>query len=692
MSDPYKYFRIEGRELIEQLGQGLLEVERAPSADVMARMLRQAHTLKGAARVVKQSGIAEHAHRLEDLFTELRDRTERPLPEDIDRALALLDQIGAALATLEPTAAPVEDSAPAHVAPPPVHGARPDSADVEALIRGIGEAQAHLGRVRPGLDEAARIGDLIELIDHQLAAIDARWPTAPTERSRIRTAASLVDELRTRFASLQRHVTRGVDRIDGELRQVGDAAARLRLVLADAVFHFLERAARDTAHAVGKGVVFWARGGEIRVDSDILTIVQGALLQLVRNAVAHGIEAPEERRRAGKRPEGQVHLTVQRRDAVIVFTCSDDGAGVDAAAVRERLKRKGLPATGSDDALIRMLLKGGVTTSSAVTDVSGRGIGLDIVREAAERLHGEVTMRSRRGQGTTVELIVPASVASFRALLLEAAGVVAAVPLDAVRRTIRITPGDVVEQADRQSIVWDGAHVPVWSLRGLVRSEEGHTKITRSSTAVVLEAGPPTTRTVHRAVEADSRTAAVIVDRMLGTGIVVMRPLPAMAAAAPPIAGASVEAGGRPRIVLDPVALITEAERGGIPAVAEAPPRPLILVVDDSLTTRMLEQTILESAGYDVTLASSGEEGLVKARERDYALFLVDVEMPGIDGFHFLEQVRADPVLRRIPAILVTSRASDDDHRRGRDVGAQGYIVKSAFDQAAFLDQIRSLV
>jgi two-component system chemotaxis sensor kinase CheA len=186
--------------------------------------------------------------------------------------------------------------------------------------------------------------------------------------------------------------------------------------------------------------------------------------------------------------------------------------------------------------------------------------------------------------------------------------------------------------------------------------------------------------------------AALAVDRLLGTATVVLRPLPSYASASDMVAGAALDVDGNPRLVLEPVALVAAA-LASAHAPTEAPvPRPPILVIDDSLTTRMLERSILESAGFDVDVASSGEEGLDKATHKAYALFLVDVEMPGIDGFTFIERTRRDPALRGVPAILVSSRSAPEDRRRGEAVGASGYVVKSEFDQGALLARIRNLV
>jgi len=194
-------------------------------------------------------------------------------------------------------------------------------------------------------------------------------------------------------------------------------------------------------------------------------------------------------------------------------------------------------------------------------------------------------------------------------------------------------------------------------------------------------------------VQTGDRSVAVGVDRFLGTSSIVMRSLPAAVAADPIVAGASLDAEGNPQLVLDPIELVALAERGRGSALGGTPPRPApILVIDDSLTTRMLEKSILESAGYEVEIAVSAEEALAKACDGRYSLFLVDVEMPGMDGFEFVETTRADPTLRSIPAILVTSRNAPEDRRRGEQAGARAYIVKGEFDQGKLLQTIRALI
>jgi two-component system chemotaxis sensor kinase CheA len=289
-----------------------------------------------------------------------------------------------------------------------------------------------------------------------------------------------------------------------------------------------------------------------------------------------------------------------------------------------------------------------------------------------------VEVRTEEGKGTAVELAVPLSLAAFEALTVTAGGVAASIPLDAVRRAVRLSREEIVRTAEGESVVFEGRAVPFLSLPGALAGAARSKPRSSPWTAVV--------------VEGEGGLAAVGVDGLAGTAGVVLRPLPDLAPCAELVAGASLDAEGNPQLVLDPDGLVAEARRAGAPAV-EPESRPLpFLVIDDSLTTRMLEQSILESAGYQVDLARSGEEALAAARRTRYALFLVDVEMPGMDGFTFIERTRADPALADIPAILITSRASAEDRRRGQEVGAQGYIAKSEFDQAELLGRIRSLV
>lgn len=665
--DPYKYFRIEARELVESLGKGVLELEKGASPDVVGRILRHAHTLKGAARVVRQTAIADRAHSIEDLLAPLRDTETRPDAARVTSMLNLIDDIATQLAAIalpgEPVSAvPIRDEIPLVV--------RAELGEMDALLDGLLETNARIGALREPtqqLDKAQKLVDVLAAFGSDTTARD------------LEKRQAVIEELRNVVRRSHRELNVGLDHASRELAQVRETAEQLRLIPVASVFTMLERTARDAAQALSKQVTFEARGGEVRLDAHVVAVIQGALVQLVRNAVAHGIEGERERLAARKPSAGRVVIDVARRGKRALFTCRDDGRGLDLDAIRRAAKARGstVPETADAAALLSLLLRGGITTTSKVTEVAGRGIGLDVLRVAVEKLGGEVRIETSPNLGTTFEINVPVSLASVEALVVDAAGANAALPLDAVRACRRLMESEVSRTAHSENVMHGGAMIPIVRLASLLRRERA-ARHRGTCVAIVVEAG--------------GRLAAVAVDRVLGTMPVIVRSVPESVGVDRIVVGAAFDPLGNPELVLDPEELVAAAHRERVIELPEARRATSVLVIDDSVTTRMLEQSILESAGYHVDTAVSGEEGLDAARRKRYALFLVDVEMPGIDGFTFVERIRADANLKDIPAILVTSRSAAADRMRGEQVGAQGYIVKSEFDQADLLARIEHLV
>ena len=683
--DPYRYFRPEARDLVDQFAKGVLALEKGEGdAATVQRLLRLVHTLKGAARVVKQSEIANRAHAIEDALAPFRDTAQGIAREQIDVLLEHIDDITSRLVTLTPNgdAEPLVPGRPGNEEGP--RTVRADLAETDTVLDGVAEAHALLNALRGtahGMEQARHLAELLlAQFSPSASSESGRQAGAPARRR-----SAIAEELCKKFGAVERNVGSIIDQMDRELRQLREAAERLRLVSAGSLFTALERTARDGARALGKHVTFEGRGGDIRLDAQILEAVQDALIQMVRNAVAHGIEMPTERAAARKPLAGHVSVDVSRRGRKIVFACRDDGGGVDLDAVRRIALQRGLAdprakELGTQD-LVRLLLRGGISTSQAVTAVSGRGVGLDVVREGVERLGGEVTVQTERHKGTVFELVIPPSLTSMEALIiqaeeLEGTACTTSIPLDAIRSTLRIAARDISRGSPGAAILFEQKAIPFIPLATAIG---GAPWSAGRGWTVVVVAGA-------------GGLAAIGVDRLLGTVRIVARPLPDRLNASSIVVGASLDAEGNPQLVLDPDALVVAAQRGDAdrldpPSVA----RP-VLVIDDSLTTRMLEQSILESAGYDVDVAISAEEGLDILRHKRYGVILVDVEMPGMDGFTFIERIRADTSLREIPAILVTSRASPEDRQRGRDVGAHGHVLKSEFDQAELLAMIAPLM
>jgi two-component system chemotaxis sensor kinase CheA len=690
--DPYRYFRVEARELVEQIGQSVLGCEHGPpGAEPMARLMRLAHTLKGAARVVRQPGIADHAHTMEDELTPYRDGSQSLPADRVARLLALVDGVAELVAALPPAQPPDGEVAPAQSAalpgspaPDPVPALRPDPTDLDELLDAVGEARVRLAPLDQGVTTLHRVRRGVELLARQLVAPAAAGRASARPDTGTQRVRSMATQIGAELGAVAAVLTRTLEQTDRELHLVRTCAERLRLVPASTVFGALHRAAHDTAQRQGKRVVFETRGGDLRLDPRVLSAVYGALVHAVGNAAAHGIEAGPDRRARGKPEHGQIVVEVARRGRRVAFAVRDDGAGFDLAAIRRVAVARGHPgaATLGERELIGLLLRGGISTAQSLSQLSGRGVGLDAVRDVAESLGGEVTVDNEPGLGATVHLMVPASLIALDGLVVAAGGETAVLPLDCVRHAIRLRPEEIVHSGTGHAVLHDGHALPYLALAQALAPLRTPPGDGSAPVAVVLASA--------------GGTVAVGVDRVVGTTESVGRTMPALAPASPVVGGVVLDGEGNPRVVLDPEALVAEARRAGagtaagpVPAAAEIPP---VLVIDDSATTRMLEQSILSSAGYRVEVAASGEEALEKARDTRYSLFLVDIEMPGINGYEFVERTRADPVLRGIPAILVSSLASPEDRARGALAGACLHVAKTEFNQSELLQHIRTLI
>jgi two-component system, chemotaxis family, sensor kinase CheA len=675
-TDPYRYFRVEASELLEGLSQGVIELERgSANSELLARLFRLAHTLKGAARVVRQIELADLAHEMEELLTRAREGGRGATPEEARELLSLLDGMAAHVGALDAAPAPEATPALRPAVEETFQTVRIDVEEMDAVLRAVTETGVHVSGLKGSV---ARLRQLTGLATALASRLGARSNATKSPDAK---EQGLAEDLQVGLERVVQALAVGIERVDQELADVREGTDRLRLVPAQSLLPSLTRAARDAAQALGKYVDFELKGGALRLDAHVLGPLRDAVLHLVRNAVAHGIESPAERRAKGKAPTGKVELTVERRDRRVVFTCRDDGKGIDIQAVRTELVTRGLASALevsalTDAAVLTRLLSARVSTSASVTQISGRGVGLDVVREVAARLKGDVSIESESGRGTHVELRVPVSLSALRAVVVEVGDTTVAIPLDAVDETLRLTSGSISRSSEGDSVAHGGKVIPFLPLSRALRRGSGAERTSWS--AVVVSAG--------------GRSAALGVDRLRGTLDVVVRPLPAAVRSDPVVAGASLDAEGNPQLVLDAAGVVAAAVADPGVAFEMAPELPPILVIDDSLTTRMLEQSILESAGYSVELAVSAEQGLEKAREKRYGLFIVDVEMPGMNGFDFVAQTRADAELSRVPAILVTSRGSAEDQLRGERAGASAYIVKGEFDQNLLLSNIRRLL
>jgi two-component system chemotaxis sensor kinase CheA len=683
--DPFRYFRVEAAELTEVLERGLLALERGPpEGDLVQRLLRAAHTLKGAARIVRVPEIAEASHAIEDVLQPLRDRAAwtraaaSALRPHIVAIRGRLDTLGPNdEGRARPTAAPT--------APPRASAPRPEPATA---------AEPRPTELRPAEPRPA------ELRPAEPRSTEARpAETRPAEQRPAEPESTLdLRELAAATAALERTLTLlGTRRDDplaaralSELSLAREHLDRLRLVSLRSLELDLMRTAADSAEHAGLGSepTLHVEGLDLRVEPLVYSELKAALVQLVKNAAVHAFRGAFAPHTTPPRAPPTLHVRARRAGRNLIVEVEDNGRGIDLEAVAARVRALDPRADLSPTALVDRLARGGISTAPRLDGLAGRGVGLDVARAAATRLGGRMSIETSSA-GTRIALHLPARATALDLLVVEAAGETISVPLGAVvhvhAANAPFDPGTSDAGAPRPARLRLANLYVGRSRRPEQRGRRGPAMALtlRPTSAPTFALGP---------------TVEVEVDRVIGVVELVVEPPPPLTPTDPLIAGFAAR-DDREFVVLDPDALVAELTRLVALAPAAQPiddrKRHLrvdpILVIDDSLTTRMLEQSILESAGYEVELATSGEEGLEFARRRPHGLFLVDVEMPGIDGFTFIELTRADPTLATTPAILVSSRAAPEDQARGRAVGASAYIVKSAFDQTHLLALIQHL-
>jgi two-component system, chemotaxis family, sensor kinase CheA len=667
----YQYFKIEAREIVADLSRDILGLERRDAgAEPVARLLRQAHTLKGAARVVRLPRIAEVAHAMEDVLAPHRGSSEVVGKEQIGQLLRQVDTISSEISALDPPPPAGTPSRPAALEP--FDRVRVGVAEMDALLSGVSETAVQLGGIRRGIEAVKQVEDRLAALQQQLT--DAKPGPRLNET---------VEEMRLALQHARQGLGTRADSTDREIAEVRGNIDRLRLLPTSLLFPALERAVRDAAETLGRQVVFHTSGREQRLESHVLSAIGEALAHLVRNAVAHGIESPQDRLARGKPVCGDVRLKIARHADRILFTCSDDGSGIDVDAVRRAAVDRGVISAASAAVLSpadarELIFSPGVTTSASLNEVAGRGIGLEVVREVAGRFKGRVGVRTDVGIGTSVEIEVPVSLSSVRAVLLGADDLLIWVPLEAVHCAMRLDDDAIVSLSGRSSLIFEGRAIPFIRLADAMRR--------------TLQTGVDSRPRLAAIVQADAELLAVGVDRVIHASEVIVHPLPATAGRITTLAGAVFDAQGDPQLVLNPEALLEAANTAPSQPMPDPSPTPHVLVIDDSLTSRVLLQSILEAGGYKVDLAVSGEDAMAKARERHYSLFVCDVEMPGMNGFEFVARTREYDYMLGTPSILVTTRGGADDRRRGAEAGARAYIVKGEFNKDSMLETVRSLV
>jgi two-component system chemotaxis sensor kinase CheA len=692
-------FAREAEEHLQSLRQGLMAIEKQGSTpELIHELLRNAHTIKGSAMMVGLEQISEVAHRMEDLFTELETGKRELLPGCIDVLLLATDTIeeltarvvagdenkieidaiieGLKNGELSQRSVANEKSDP--VAGKGVDRRKTVRASVERLdilVNQLGE----LLIARQGFDDKFR---QMDLLNHQLEKFMVGLRKVEN--------CNAVKELHASYSRLAIELEQSTFALGYQAEELHGSAMQLRMMPLSTITEDLIRMTRDLAREQGKSVSLEIEGETLELDRVMLDEIKPMLMHMVRNSIDHGIETIADRVAGGKPEHSLIRLTARYEGGKARLMLSDDGRGIDPHAVRKAAVDKNLISqveaeSMSDEEAVYLILRPGFSTRAFVTDVSGRGVGMDVVKTNIDRIKGNLLIDSVPTQGTAMRLTFPLSMAVITGLLVESGDEKYAIPLNYVSEVLRLNDADILHELGREVVRVHGEAIPLFSLAGLLNPGSTDRIAGCRISAVMLHFR--------------NRKIACLVARTIGEQDMVVKNMGMQLKRVEFISGATILGDGSPALILSVPDLFGGGLDQGrtrlkeeINSYEESQKKGKILVVDDSITTRTMEKNILEANGYEVTIAVSGFDALEKLAVQRFDLMVSDVEMPGMTGFELTRKVRQLEETKTLPVIICTSLATDEHKRLGMEVGAQAYIVKGNFDQGTLLDTVASLI
>lgn len=726
-------FREEADDHLQKLNEGVITLEGDPdNVELINEMLRSAHTLKGSSNMVGLTEISEVAHRMEDIMVAIRDGQMKftptlsdPLFEALDAIVHMADKavageksdydvagLVARLSEIAPSEGETRQ-VPRRAEQPDAELAAAAEAEAEVVEKRVGKPTATTIRVRTA--QVDRILNLVgEMVIAQIKAEDrvltvkslaARtselldtWLAlkaglvsgeSDDEEEDLPAMDSLVHEIKDLARSLASDYAEDTARMSAVVGDLQAAGMQIRMLPAATVFNAFPRAVHDMARAFKKEIKLDVVGADTELDKKILEEINDPLVHIVRNSVDHGIESPEEREAAGKPRQGTIRLVACQEGDQIQIRVEDDGKGIDPAKVREAAIRKGYLSGAEARAITDreaqyLIFETGFSTSQIITEISGRGVGLDVVRQfISEKLKGNIEVDSQIGGGTKMILTLPLTLAIIRALMVKSGGQTFALPTTAVEETHKVDPADIKKVEGREAIWLRDRSVPLVRLDTILGVERTLRPADEELSVVI--------------VAISGQRMGFVVDELVGEQQIVIKTLGNHLRQVNNIAGATILGAGDVVLILHVPDLVQSARTlsgmrvPGRQGAEKKEGRRRVLIAEDSFTTRELERSIFEASGYVVETATDGVQALAKARESDFDVVVTDVQMPNMDGFELTRQIRNDERLQSMPVVIVTSLERDEEKKEGIDAGADAYITKSVFNQDTLIDTVERL-
>jgi two-component system, chemotaxis family, sensor histidine kinase and response regulator WspE len=746
-------FRLEVENQSLVFTENLLGLEQNPTdASRLEALMRAAHSLKGAARMMEHDSAVSVAHELEDVFVAAQEGSLLLLPEHVDvllRGVDLLHQIAQApqdeteaekskradevqqlrwdIAKLRVDSrskavtgileSPQSDDANAFDSVAITSKAQPallspsnDGDDAkrkrqrflrvtpENLNRVLalsGESLVESRRLVPFLESLLRLKrqhtELAQILDRVRESLELEKVGEKAEAQVAQARVQLMrcrEDLSERLLELESFHRRSANLSH---RLYDEALACRMRPFVDGI-HGFPRMVRDLARDLGKQVRLEIRGPETYVDREILEKLEAPLTHLLRNAIDHGIELPEARRAAGKSAEGNILLEAQHSAGNLLITVSDDGRGVDLADLRTAIVQKNLTTPEaaqqmSDSEVLEFLLLPGFTMKQTVTEISGRGVGLDAVQAIVREVRGAIRVWTNLGRGTTWQMQLPLTLSIVRALIVEIGNEAYAFPLVHINRTLKVRKKDIEVTAGRQHFRFEDRQIGLIAASQIFGGREDNHSGDHVSVVVIGN---------------KTNCYGVATEKFIGERELVIRPLDPRLGKIKDISSGAILDDGSPVLIIDVADLIRSIEKsieagtsGAVPSGVAGETQKKskrVLIVDDSLTVRELEKKLLQARHYEVEVAVDGMDGWNAARTGHFDLVITDVDMPRLDGIELVTLIKKDSNLKSLPVMIVSYKDRAEDRRRGLDAGADYYLVKAGFHDETLLQAVVSLI
>lgn len=719
-------FKATSEERLQKLEAGLAQLERQPTdLSVLAELLREAHSLKGDARSTGLESIETLTHQIEEIFEQIQKQEIAFTAGLCDRLYVSLDAVGQLV-----QAAVTGRPRPVDVAQI-LHGLRTaistEAARQPAVLAPSDRVETEALTAAPTLDEPYRIDtvrvqtrDLDVLMTQteeltvtriqiaqmqtqakQLANLWEEWQGHKSRDTYAGGTASSKDTyaegLEALISSLSTATQENSAKLDRVAETLREKVYNLRLLPLSNVFQQFSRTVRELARQQSKAVEFIIEGGETTADKRILEGIKDALTHLIRNAIDHGIETPEERAKRGKPALARIWLRGYQSATGAVIEVADDGRGLDLeqikqTAIKRRLYRPEVLEAMTPSQIRALILTPGFSTRTFITELSGRGVGLDVVQTQVERLNGTIEIESTPEQGCTFRLHLRTSLATLNVVFVEVQGIIHALPFEFLQTTLLVAPEQITATETHNTILWNDQPVPVANLADVLElSKSPAYSLAARSTA---QLGDRRSCLIFRIGE---EQAGFLVDRLLEMQEIVIKPQSWLLKRVRNVLGATTLASGEVCMILNPADLLKSFRQpidASLPLQPEAltQSKPVILLVEDSMPVQIQERRLFERAGYEVVVANDGLEGYRTLRTRRFDAVVSDVEMPNLDGLSLTARIRQHPEYQQLPIILVTTLSGEEDRKRGADAGATAYIPKGKFNQEVLLETIARLI